>query len=581
MIGEKLWQPSRQPWLLLAITTLLFLPHFFNMGFYGDDWSTLLIQQRHGWQAYAVQFFAGSIDRPLLSLYYAILIPICGERAWAWQVALALLTWLAACALHRLLRALLTATDDIPSSPANRAAFGATIGWLVTPWSLAITAWPSAGYALGSLAFWCVAMTRLTRPDAHTWRAGLVAGLWLLASMHTYEAFLPQWVPMLVLLAILRRRTIAGIPYWRAAVVMAIISMWVLLWGRLAFPLLMGEHALKTFNPRWVYFSAVNIVNFPSQMCVPLGHWCWPAGAAGLLMVGIAARAAWRPLPGRRWGVWPAAVGGLLVLLTLLAIGATTTGLCGHSLARASVILLIVLWLGYFLGLALVTPSAPYRQLAAAMGAAAGGTILSLVMYGCAKYYFGGSGPSARQALAPVVWLVIFAAMAWAMTQQQPGWRKRVGQVVGLVLIFALTMGAFKEAHYWTTAWRFGRQLVQQIDGAALAPLPRGSVVLCVGNIRENGVVAFADAETLAYAMAYTWPSIYERDIRVVSPFSGSTLYKPTISRWDGRLFTQHGPDGLVCSWRSKHFYTWDPRTRTVTSQVAPFSFDSDSLPRD
>ncbi len=85
------------PLALLALALVTYGVFITQLGFYWDDWPPLMFV--HMADKTAVwQYF--SYDRPFQSWTYAILLPICRDSAFAWQLSVILFRWTAALGLY-------------------------------------------------------------------------------------------------------------------------------------------------------------------------------------------------------------------------------------------------------------------------------------------------------------------------------------------------------------------------------------------------------------------------------------------------------------------------------------------------
>ena len=159
------------------------------LGFYSDDWSGITESGYHGGPfslerlVWVAQNHAYS--RPLQVLQQWAFTSVLGGSTVAWQLLMAILVAVSYLLLRRFLLVLGV------RSPV--ATISATV-WLVLPWSLGYTAWPTTSTVLLSLICFLVGSVALLR--RHLWSS--VA--WFAASMLFYEAFYFQFGVILVIL---------------------------------------------------------------------------------------------------------------------------------------------------------------------------------------------------------------------------------------------------------------------------------------------------------------------------------------------------------------------------------------------
>jgi hypothetical protein len=89
--------PLGFPILLLGLSLVTYGVFIFSLGFYWDDWPTLLLSHI-GNKATIWEYY--SFDRPFQSWTYYLLFPICRDSAFAWQLSGILFRWTAALSLY-------------------------------------------------------------------------------------------------------------------------------------------------------------------------------------------------------------------------------------------------------------------------------------------------------------------------------------------------------------------------------------------------------------------------------------------------------------------------------------------------
>lgn len=98
------------PVALLIISILSFGLLIPSLGFYWDDWPSLVITRLQGAQGFQ-QFF--NLDRPTTHISYVLLMPLLGADPVGWQVFSLVLRWLSAVLLWWLVRLLWPDTNEI------------------------------------------------------------------------------------------------------------------------------------------------------------------------------------------------------------------------------------------------------------------------------------------------------------------------------------------------------------------------------------------------------------------------------------------------------------------------------------
>jgi hypothetical protein len=165
----------------------------FALGFYSDDWSGLVEMSYHGgpfsWERlnWLVDYHAYS--RALQVLQQWVFTSLFGSSTVAWHLLMAALVAVSYVLFRRFLLAL--------GVKGAVATVGATV-WLVLPWSLGYTAWPTASTIMLGLICFLASSAALLR--LQLWR-GIA---WFLASVLFYEAFYFQFVVVLLILLLSR-----------------------------------------------------------------------------------------------------------------------------------------------------------------------------------------------------------------------------------------------------------------------------------------------------------------------------------------------------------------------------------------
>lgn len=178
------------PWLVPVILFVaLYLWRPFTLGFYSDDWSSLVESTQHGgaFSGERFEWFYSRLAhwRPLLIPLQWLTTSVLGGSAAAWQVLMAALVAVSCFMLYRFLLALGAA-----KTPATIVA-GL---WLAFPWSLGYTAWPICYGILVSLICFLAGSISLLHKRI------LSCFFWYLACMLIYEAFYFQFAGILVFL---------------------------------------------------------------------------------------------------------------------------------------------------------------------------------------------------------------------------------------------------------------------------------------------------------------------------------------------------------------------------------------------
>jgi len=137
---------------LLAIGSQLWHP--FYLGFYHDDWSLFvlphaLLQEGQN----IIDFFTSAHrDRPGFAIFSFITVNLWNGETWSFHVIKSVINLATACSIVLVI----TAYQDLLGRRSLPLAILAGSYWLVVPWSLGYTLWPTAAFLNISLLFVCI-----------------------------------------------------------------------------------------------------------------------------------------------------------------------------------------------------------------------------------------------------------------------------------------------------------------------------------------------------------------------------------------------------------------------------------------
>lgn len=173
--------------------------HFYRMGtcrrvasvlfrFFSDDWA-LFIREKKGVDPYVL------VNRPVYALALFWLHSAFSDSMFLWQLASALLLFAAAWSVYLLTAALLRQFLYKQNEYRLGATFAAVI-YLLAPWSVVMSAWPTVAITLLSQIFVAGGLTCLVMNHA---KYSTVALIFLLAGFLTYEAYWLLVAPITVI----------------------------------------------------------------------------------------------------------------------------------------------------------------------------------------------------------------------------------------------------------------------------------------------------------------------------------------------------------------------------------------------
>ncbi|MBI5689762.1 MAG: hypothetical protein HZC55_06655 [Verrucomicrobia bacterium] len=494
---------------------MLYLPRPFLLGFYHDDWWSL-VEAAAGTTAFSAErlanlfsWDAGYASRPLAGLTCFLISSVAGTHAPLWQLANALQVAVAAWALCRLLQVIsaqLAATPEAPRLPAHLAVGG----FLLTPWNLGMTAWPVASGSLLSLAGFALGAANLLEPGARPGRAWR-SSAWCLASFLCYEGFYLQWGVILALAAGwgMERRELV-----RSAAALAAVQIVAVLYNRAIAGFLPNE-ATKQYFSEWPRLWWESLFGLPGELAHTLPG--SPDLGQGLFLLGgvVILLAAWR-VPNR-----PLARKVVTLVLAALALAATAAlvhALAGYRLTSAGVMSRTT----YSLSLALALP-----VLAAA--------------------HFAGVPP----------WLAA---------------RRPLG-VVAAGVAALLAAGQFLAVSCWASVWRLQREVLAAMPVERIRRLsPAEDRVLFVGPAYQDHLVVFGAEWDLTAAVRHRPELAPGRraftDVVRIHPATAQYVW-----HWNGSVLTQDCPGYWVRRFPVKRLHLWNHYTGTFSVAAPGFRF--------
>ena len=487
------------------------------LGFYDDDWISLLLRTRDygplSWDRFA-SFMHHYLNRPCIGVTTYLMSLVGGESAVAWHLAVAGLSLGAAICLRSMLRALLALLDVRDRWPAD---LGAAI-WLAFPWMLGTTAWPTLTPTLVAMMGFALAATVLFR----AWRRGrspwLAPATLLLVGLLTYESFYGQLVCLLLIGLVL------GVPRrvgWRSfattAGALMVVQVAAVVWNR-ASATINPSMPNKSFNPDWPLRLVDNVLRLPRAVHYPL---------EGL-----------SPVP--EFLLAAVLLGGATLLLIRLRRRDE------RSRARHSLGVLLVAGVGVVLGCAVLAG---------------------------AGYGVSGLGPESRTTQVFSFWL----AVAWTVTLSAAVTAHRGLRYgctgVAVASIGLLAIAGYLRGRVWSEVWDIQRATLARVAVSELEQARDGAAVLLIGPHRHKRVTTFPYHWVVSGAMHYTYPSL--------SHLTFYPAREDWQTRWDGQRVEQRRRDGHVLNIHdTDEVWFWVGETGAVYAAEAPFTHPRSSAVR-
>lgn len=492
------------PVLVLAVWAILYLPRPFMLGFYSDDWSSL-VEPIHGTTPFSldrlgqfVGIHTGYGSRPVLGMFAFLLSSVFGSSAMAYQWAAIVLVLIAALSLRAWLNGLLAAFSEYHSLVADWAV----IFWLVMPWMLAVTAWPVMSHTLLAQILFTEAARMLMFPGPLSAKFAVRFGLLLMASALTYEAFYFQIFLVIALWAI------SGVggghdkrKMFMFLSIACIAQATPILLNRYAAQI--GANTSKTLSKQWQSILLLNIRHFPAVLEASLldrrSLWAGSvvlllACAVCLAVVGITSQRQ-RPLI------------KMILLIALLAVTSFCISTSIYSLA----------------GYGFTYTGVESRTLFSASWS------LSIAFFGLLACFFIRANVVLRGGLLlSAIGVVVLAAYAQHTTLQD-----------------------------WAHVWQQERTIVAAAPVAEISQLPPDSSILYIGPSYYKSIVIFGASWDLTHAVFARKPLSDKRKPHqgLITIYPATELYKWS---WDGSYLIQNLPGYWTQTFPAAHLYVWE-----------------------
>lgn len=186
---------GRFPVLFPAVWLIFYVPRIWRFGFYGGDWSDLMLLNPFD----SIWWLFNS--RPVsIGIFYA-LPRLIGDHPAIWQSLLCASMLLVSCLLYKILirAGLLLEMPAVTSIGSYRLSADVVVAcWLLFPWTLGWTAWPTL--LMGQLALVLFLLSMYLLVTAETKGRVVAAALIYALCDFTYEPFYLAFLPFLVIL---------------------------------------------------------------------------------------------------------------------------------------------------------------------------------------------------------------------------------------------------------------------------------------------------------------------------------------------------------------------------------------------
>jgi hypothetical protein len=396
---------------------VFYLPRIWRFGFYDGDWVDLMRIKPFDeiWH-----FFS---SRPIAILVFYVLPRLIGDHAAIWQSLLCASMLLASVLFYKVLirvGLLLERPVAMPIGSYRLSADVVAACWLLFPWTLGWTAWPTMLMGQLALLFFLLSMHLLLNAETR-WQV-VAAALAYALCVFTYEPFYLAFLPFLVILFVSHQRR----HLWLATISLLSIQITAAGYNRLV------AHMMANDGPgKKVDFSAV--LDAVGRIRGLLKALCYAAPETSKLISNS-------------------------ILLMIVATGVLLVLLARSGQKRTAWRYSAVLLFGFLMISA------------------------SVVQYGLATYGISGIGVGSRTTIAISIWIavLIFVFLRAGSFLKTPMVRPASVSLIAL-LMAGCAMALYHQNTLWAFAWRESVRTVEAAPAAEMAKLPADATIVYVG----------------------------------------------------------------------------------------------------
>lgn len=484
-------------WLFVYSWRPLFL------GFYHDDWSMLVESTNYGAPFSLIRlkwFMAGFTSRPFSGLLYYLFSSSFGRSPFIWQVGQAIIVLIAAIALRSFLKSLFKFLKIKTIWILDLAVSL----WLVFPWTMGTTAWPTSGTPLFSLIFFALAGKRLFSNLQKGKIPGFFTNLLFLSSYLVYEAFYFQYLVLISFAFLIRLQKhfqwkLITIPL----ITLTLSQTAVIVWNRLSPRFLPGF--TKTFYKNWLALFLDSFRKLPK---------------------GLFKSAAELKIP--------------LKIIVLVLVVCFFIYFCKTLLKK-----------GFTKSFLLISPI--FLSLV--------GIILSVLIYSLAGYGIETIGLFSRTNLSLSFWLAITIALFYGlMYENLPLLFKKIASLATISLLFCFISATFLRTQEWAAAWKIQKQILASAPIEQISKTDPAAAIIFVGPYIYKGIHLFIASWDISAAMNNTYPQLRLPNVAAEKWRGGRlfTVQRDWLTSWDGKLLTQRNlPKDQPPIWRLEASEVW------------------------
>jgi hypothetical protein len=508
--------------VLFPIVWLVFyLPRIWRFGFYDGDWVDLLSLNSFDsvWHVFN--------SRPVSIVIFYVLPRLIGDHAAVWQALLCGLMLFSSGLLYKILvrvGLLLERPEAMPIGSYRLSADVVVACWLLFPWTLGWTAWPTLMMGQLALLFFLLSMHLLLNAETK-WQVVAAAIVYALCDL-TYEPFYLAFVPFLVILFISNERR----HFPLMAISLFLVQFVAVAYNRLMAHIIADGGAAKIVDFSSVFGTLGRVRGLLKALCYAAPETPKLISNSILLMIVV--------------------TGVLLVLLARSGQKRTAW--------RYSAVLLF--------GFLMISES--------------------VAQYGLATYGISGIGIASRTTIAISIWIAvfIFVFLRTGHFLTMPLLRPASALLVALMMT-GCAIAIYHQNELWAVAWRESVRTVEAAPAAEMAKLPADATIVYVGPSEAEtmnyisrwtiwmGLPAYHPELRLSPAEGNTAAAgdLKPRVVRLTRSPETPVTIRPALAKssyhtlsWDGQELVLASPGFWTEKFRASLVYEWDAYRGTL-----------------
>lgn len=262
----KFRERQKEIMLLMAVWALVYLWRLPFLGFYSDDYTLIFkavnldnFEQR---SSYLMEIFA---NRPLCGLMGIFWTSLYGDNALLWHLHLSFLSLMNALIIYGITHKL----NNLACFIDEKKEFYFAAIWLALPITLGFTIWPTMAFASPSLTFFLFAFYFIFKGPKLPFKNIVFSISFYALSIFTYEVFYLQFLPLLALVWIFKKKMILKSKnVLQLASLFFVLQMVAIIFNRLShggvkkslnIQFVLGRIQAVIENPRYLYQAIIPI----------------------------------------------------------------------------------------------------------------------------------------------------------------------------------------------------------------------------------------------------------------------------------------------------------------------------------